>query len=107
MAEKDRNKPEIMDKIKEVFKHGTSHDLVQTIAEVHGKQKSDLNISIEDVENNLVSEKEQEEAMNELRKAREPKETIMGMEVEELEFAGEKNIQDHTNERSDHDDDIR
>lgn len=107
MAEKDRNKPEIMDKIKEVFKHGTSHDLVQTIAEVHGKQKSDLNISIEDVENNLVSEKEQEEAMNELRKAREPKETIMGLEVEELEFAGEKDVKDLTNERDDLNEDGR
>lgn len=43
----------------------------------------------------------------ETREDNKPKETIMGMEVEELEFAGEKNIQDHTNERSDHDDDIR
>jgi hypothetical protein len=43
----------------------------------------------------------------ETREDNKPKETIMGMEVEELEFAGEKYIQDHTNERSDHDDDIR
>jgi hypothetical protein len=33
----------------------------------------------------------------ETREDNKPKETIMGMEVEELEFAGEKYIQDHTN----------
>lgn len=56
---------------------------------------------------NKVKEAREGKNSKETREDNKPKETIMGMEVEELEFAGEKNIQDHTNERSDHDDDIR
>ena len=56
---------------------------------------------------NKVKEARERKNSKETREDNKPKETIMGMEVEELEFAGEKNIQDLTNERSDHDDDIR